>query len=225
MDPFKSNHSSNGKAQSGHQVNPFARALAETEQRSSQSASSFANSNGELQNSLNSSNSNLLNPAFSGQDNSLFNGVDYQKQMEQQQEDLKKKQMREKLHRMINPVEQTDIFSAREEKRKKDINKVREDLKALAEEIAMFYKEIDISLTQEVVSPGQSGVYHENFFDKLRQFIQMIRQRVRSARTWAQQAKRKQQKKRHKFGLDFSNQEAKSAHDMMHHERSNAFGA
>lgn len=226
MDPFKSNHTnSTGKAQGGYQSNPFARALAETEQRRSQTASSSPNNNIDSQNLFDSSTSNSLSSGLTSQDNSIFNGNEYQKQLEQQQEDLKKKQMREKLHRMINPVEQTDIFSAREEKRKKDINKVREDLKALAEEIAKFYKEIDITLTQDVVSPGQSGVYHENFFEKLRQFIQMIRQRVKSARTWAQQAKRKQQKKRHKFGLDFANQEAKSAHDMMHHERSNAFGA
>jgi len=37
--------------------------------------------------------------------------------------------MREKLHKMVNPVEQTDIFDAREEQRKKQINEVRQELK------------------------------------------------------------------------------------------------
>lgn len=237
MDPFKSNQTSTGKARQGYQNNPFAKALAEVEKRGPQGGpSSYAGLdqsqslyNSALANNLSSNldqgsvDQTSLSPI--SQDGSIFNSADHQKQLEQQQEALKKQQMREKLHRMINPVEQTDIFSAREEKRKKDINKVREELKALAEEIAKFYKEIDITLTQDVVSPGQSGVYHENFFEKLREFVQMLRQRISSARTWARQAQLKKKRKKYRFGLDFSNQEAKSAHDMLHHERSNAFGA
>jgi len=237
MDPFKSNQTNTGRAKQGYQNNPFAKALAEVEKRGPQAGSnSFAGLdqsqslyNSALANNLSNNldqgsiDQNSLNPL--SQDGSIFNSANQQKQLEQQQETLKKQQMREKLHRMINPVEQTDIFSAREEKRKKDINKIREELKALAEEIAKFYKEIDITLTQDVVSPGQSGVYHENFFEKLREFIRMLRQRISSARTWARQAQRKKKKKKYRIGLDFSNQEAKSTHDMLHHERSNAFGA
>jgi len=236
MDLFKSNTSTFGKTKQGYQSNPFAKALAEVENRSSHGGSgSFGGLdqsqslyNSALANNINNldrtnTSPNALNSL--GQDGSIFNSTEHQKQLEKQQEDLKKQQMRDKLHRMINPVEQTDIFSAREEKRKKDINKVREELKALAQEIAKFYKEIDITLTQDVVSPGQSGTYHESFFEKLREFIQMLRQRISSARTWARQAQRKKKKKKYRIGLDFSNQEAKSAHDMLHHERSNAFGA
>lgn len=222
MDPFKTNSTNNGKTQNSASVNPFAKALAESEKRSLNSGSNSGASTSSIIDKLNNKNSKQLDLDQSS--SPLFDAGEHQKQLEEQQEQLKKKQMREKLHRMVNPVEQTDIYNAREEQRKKEINEVRKELKALAEEIAKFYKEVDITLTQDVAAPGQSGTYHQNFFAKLKEFIQMLRQRVSSARTWARQAKRKK-KKRRGYGLDFTNQEAKSTHDMLHHERSNAFGA
>lgn len=235
MDPFNSNSIKSHQSQQQAKVNPFAKALAETEQRASANTGSSAG--------LNQPDSNLFPPSVFSQANldslansnepnlwddrssSVFDADQQRQEMEHQQQELKRQQMRDKLHRMINPVEQTDIFSATEEKRKKEINEVREELKKLAQEIAQFYKEIDITLTQDVVSPGQTGVYHQSFFAKLKEFIQMLRQRISSARTWARQAQIKQRKKKYRYGLDFSNQEAKSVHDMLHHERSNALGA
>ncbi len=222
MDPFKTNNTSSNKTQPNASVNPFAKALAESEKRSLNSGSNSGSSTSPLLDRLNAANEGQFN--LNNSANSLFSAEQHQKQIEEEQERLKKMQMREKLHRMVNPVEQTDLFSAREERRKQEINEVRKKLKALAEEIAAFYKEVDVTLTQGVVSPGQSGTYHQNFFAKLKEFIQMLRQRVSSARTWARQAQAKKKKQRG-YGLDFANQEAKSTHDMLHHERSNAFGA
>ncbi len=235
MDPFNSNSIKSHQSQQQTKVNPFAKALAETEQRASASTGSSAGLNS-LDNNLFSpsvfSQANLDSLANSNKQNSwnnqqspVFDALQQQQELEHQQQELKHQQMRDKLHRMINPVEQTDIFSATEEKRKKEINEVREELKNLAQEIAQFYKEIDVTLTQDVVSPGQTGVYHQSFFAKLKEFIQMLRQRISSARTWARQAQIKQRKKRYLYGLDFTNQEAKSVHDMLQHERSNAMGA
>ena len=152
-----------------------------------------------------------------------FQKQNFEALQKQKKVELKHHQMREKLHKMVNPVEQTDIFNAREEQRKKQINEVRQELKKLAEEITMFYKEIDVTLTQNVASTGISGAYHQNFFDKLRQIIIMLRQRVRSARTWAKQMKAKKKKRGVRQGLDFNNNEAKATHDMLHHERSSAY--
>jgi hypothetical protein len=164
------------------------------------------------------------------QEQTLFNAdrpnlpqQNFEALQKQKEAELKHRQMREKLHKMVNPVEQTDIFNAREEQRKKQINEVRQELKKLAAEIAMFYKEIDVTLTQDVASTGISGAYHQNFFDKLRQVIMMLRQKIRSARTWAKQMKAKKNKRNVRQGLDFSNNEAKATHDMLHHERSNAY--
>jgi hypothetical protein len=238
MDPFKSNSSHpSGSSPSAHS-NPFARALAEVEKN--RQSSSSGTSLDDLRNQAMHSNfdsDQFLNPnqkndglltrpdQIGAQPSSNFPNLETTHQLEQQQKELKRQQMREKLHRMVNPVEQTAVFDAREEQRKKQINEVRVELKKLAEEISMFYKEIDITLTQNVVSTGQTGVYHHNFFAKLKEFIQMLRQRISSARTWARQAKMKNDKRRYRYGLDFTNQEAKSTHDMLHHERSNAFGS
>ena len=223
MDPFKQAGTSQ-KNNSQGQYNPFARALAETEKRSF----------GQDQQQALPLNPKNISPDLSlgdpNQEKTLFDAdqPNFQKQnfealQKQKEIDLKRYQMREKLHKMVNPVEQTDIFNAREEQRKKQINEVRQELKKLAEEIAMFYKEIDVTLTQNVASTGISGAYHQNFFDKLRQMIIMLRQKVRSARTWAKQMKAKQKKRGVRQGLDFNNNEAKATHDMLHHERSNAY--
>jgi hypothetical protein len=153
----------------------------------------------------------------------LNNQQNLEQLQQEKEEELKKKQMREKLHRMVNPVEQNEIFSAKKERSKARIEEVRKELKKLAAEIAKFYKEVDVTLTQEVASPGMEGTYHQNFFEKLKQWIQMLRQKVRSARTWAKQMKQKKKKKKRHIGLNFKANEAKATHDMLHHERSNAY--
>ena len=223
MDPFKQAGTSQRNNSQG-QYNPFARALAETEKRS------FGQDQPQALSLDSQSISPDLSLGGSNQEQNLFNAdqPNFQQQSfetlkKQKETELKHRQMREKLHKMVNPVEQTDIFDAREEQRKKQINEVRQELKKLAGEIAMFYKEIDVTLTQNVASTGMSGAYHQNFFDKLRQIIIMLRQHVRSARTWAKQMKAKKKKRGVRQGLDFNNNEAKATHDMLHHERSNAY--
>lgn len=227
MNSFTSGQNSSQKHSPSTQQNPFARALAEVEKK------------GQTENSLtNDQNKNQLTSNNSG---SLFNADQYSPFGEQslnplnftnssefkarQEKELKRKQLRERLQRMVNPVEQADVFDAREEQTKKRINEIRIELKGLAADIAAFYKEVDISLTQEVSSPGISGAYHDNFFAKLKEFIIMLRQKVSSARTWARQAQAKNRKKVNRFGLDFNNNEAKAVHDVFHHERSSSYGA
>ncbi len=197
-----------------NQRSSFARALAEAEKRSAGQKRQAEDNSVDL-------NSSHIDQK-SGSSQQLQQELTA-KQLQEQEEDLKKQQMREKLHRMVNPVEQNEIFSAKEAQRKKEIEEVRKELKKLAAEIAKFYQEVDVTLTQDVASPGMEGTYHQNFFEKLKQFIILIRQRVKSARTWARQMKAKKRKKGPRIGLDFSGNEAKATHDMLHHERSNAY--
>ncbi len=215
MDSFKQQGTSQRNSNQS-QYNPFARALAEAEKRST----------GQKKSPNNTSIDNIS----AGTEQNLFNAqqhLDQGKNLEQlqqeQEQELKKRQMREKLHKMVNPVEQSEIFSAKEAQRKKEIEEVRKELKKLAEEIAKFYQEVDITLTQNVATPGQEGTYHQNFFEKLKQFIIMLRQKVRSARTWSKQMQAKKKKKGPRAGLNFKGNEAKATHDMLHHERSNAY--
>lgn len=116
---------------------------------------------------------------------------------QQQQEELRKQEYEQKrleLHKKVNPVDVKELFNAREEATKKKIDQIRKDLRNLAKEIKKFQKQIDITLMGRVTNPGQEGIGDENFFDQLRAFILLLTQRVRSARTWAQQSSNKKKK-------------------------------
>lgn len=118
--------------------------------------------------------------------------------LRKQQEDLKKKEYEQKrleLHKKINPVDAQELFNAREEAAKKKIEQIRKDLKNLAKEIKNLHKQIDITLMGRTTNPGLEGIGDENFLDKLRAFIILLTQRVRSARTWAKQQQNVKSKK------------------------------
>jgi hypothetical protein len=188
--------------------NPFASALGSTggkktsrnfiealESTSGGSSSSVANANSMLENSsfpgldqFGGTNGPMQN---FGTQNSEFN------QFQQQQEELKKQEYKRKnleLHKKINPVDAKDIFDARKEATKKKIDNIRKELKNLSKEIRKFHKEIDITLMGRVTNSGFEGIGDESFFDKLRAFIILLTQKVRSARTWAQQNSKKKKK-------------------------------
>lgn len=213
MDSFK-NSGTSQRNSNQNQQNSFARALAEAEKRS-------AGQKPQAENDSPDSNFSQVDQKAGASQKSQQELT--AKQQQEQQEKLKKQQMREKLHRMVNPVEQNEIYSAKETQRKKEIEEIRKELKKLAAEIAKFYQEVDITLTQSVASPGTEGTYHQNFFEKLKHFIILLRQKVKSARTWARQMKAKKKKKGPRIGLDFGGNEAKATFDMLHHERSNAY--
>lgn len=135
-------------------------------------------------------------------DNDIFNQHNEtgfsQNSLDFQSEQLKRQEYERKrleLHKKVNPVDQKDIFDAREKATKKKIESIRKELKVLSSEIKKFHKEIDIVLMGRVTNPGLEGTGDENFYDKLRAFIILMTQRVRSARSWAQQTQKKNNKK------------------------------
>ncbi len=116
---------------------------------------------------------------------------------QKQQEDLQKQEYERKrleLHKKVNPVDAKELFNAREEATRKKIDNIRKELKNLAQEIKKFHKEIDITLMGRVTNTGFEGIGDENFFDRLRAFIILLTQKVRSARTWAKQQNSKKKK-------------------------------
>jgi len=96
----------------------------------------------------------------------------------------------------VNPVDMVDVYNAREKRVKEEIDQVRHELKLLAHDIAKFQQQVDITLMTEVVDPGQDGKYYVSFFQKLRAWIQLLRQQIKSAQTWATQLHSKNSKKR-----------------------------
>lgn len=180
----------------------FTEALGSSSMGASSSASQFSaeqNPLGQLPNLDQYGGTNGPKQDFSNwnQPNSEFA---QQQQLEEQKKKLEYDKKRSELHKKINPVDTLELFNAREEATKKKIERIRKDLKNLAREIAKFHKEIDVTLMGRVTNVGFEGIGDENFFDKLRSFIILLTQRVRSARTWAQQQKKKSRKKLAKRG-------------------------
>jgi hypothetical protein len=164
-----------------------------------------------------------------GSDTGDMNQMSEAQMREQQrlrEEKQRRERLRQQLHRQVNPVETTDIFNAREAQVKKQIDNLRYELRMLSQEIVEFHKEVDITIMSNVPSPGQEGKYYITFFEKLRAFIQMLRQQIHSARTWATTFNQKKKKKQGKKGMEISGQQYEQTatiFDQMHHERSTQY--
>ena len=158
-----------------------------------------------------------------GEQNQL--GMDQSEQQRQLLEKQKKERLRAQLHRQINPVEERDIFNAREQQVKKQIDEVRYELKLLSKELEGFEKDVEISIMSNVPSPGDEGKYYFSFFQKLKQFIILLRNKIHSARTWATTFSAKK-KKRQAMGMEISGksyEQTATVFDRMHHERSTQY--
>ncbi|PIR60321.1 MAG: hypothetical protein COU67_02485 [Candidatus Pacebacteria bacterium CG10_big_fil_rev_8_21_14_0_10_44_54] len=203
--------------------NPFARALAESEKSSYDSPANTTGKN-DLSEALARTGGQL--PDFQNQNSPDF--------LRQQQADLAEKQkheaLRKKLHDQINPVDARDIFSAREKQVTEEIEQLRQELKLLVGDVAKFEKEVELTLMTEVVDPGLQGKYFLNFFQQLRSFIMLLRQKIKSARTWSSAFSQKsKKKKKHKGGAGMivegqGHEKTSTVQDMMHHERSSSYG-
>ena len=201
-------------------VNPFARALAETEKpRGSQQ---------DTTNPLNPLSEALARSGGSFGDEAGPQNADWQKkQLENLEKQRKKDALRKKLHDQVNPVDMTAVYDAREKEVKKEIESLRHELKMLVKDVAKFEKEVELAVMEEIASPGLTGKYYLNFFRNLRSFIMLLRQKVKSARTWATQFHAKQKKKsKGSAGLKIGgagHEQTKTVFDMMHHERSTVY--
>ena len=192
-------------------INPFAQAMKEARGAGDQAKQNdFMNQNGGSTNGLHEYSDSL-------------DAAEQQRLIEEQQ---KRERLRQKLHAQINPVETHDIFNARQENIKKEIDNIRYELKMLVQEVAEFHKEVDLTLMTNVAEPGQEGKYYLSFFQKLRAFIMLLRQKIHSARTWATTMQSKKKKQRKGAGMEINGQQyeqTKTVFDHMHHERSNSY--
>ncbi|CAN5302414.1 hypothetical protein BH10PAT2_BH10PAT2_0380 [soil metagenome] len=181
-------------------TNPFARALAEARGGQSSDSSSGA---------------------------SALDEDKFSTEKHLQQEKARREQLKQKLHREVNPVEAHDVFNAREQQVKKEIEGLRYELKQLHVEMKGLEKEIDLTLSTNIASPGQTGTYYISFFEQLRGFIVLLRQKVNSAHTWATAFNSKKRKANGSApGMQISGQgyeQTTTVFDKMHHERATAY--
>jgi len=214
-------------AKSRPSVNPFAQALADAEREKQSGGNLPPSQNSDLfRDALAQTGGNFGD--FSSPNNDQSQSQNLAEQQRQLEEKRKKEALRRKLHERVNPVETINVFSAREEQVKKEIDLLRQELRGLSKEIASFHKEVELTLMTEVSNPGADGKYYLSFFQQLRSFIMLLRQKVSSARTWSTQMHSKKNKKNGKAGagMMISGQDYEKTttiQDMMHHERSSTY--
>ncbi len=193
-------------------INPFAGSLLENEQKNANLSADPKNQ--AIDNPFANA---LLNNNGASTDN-ISPDLLHQRQEEALLQQ-KKEALRRKLHDRVNPVNTYELFSAKEEKSKEELNQVRKELELLIADIKGLNQDVELAVAQDVVTPGvDGGTYYHNFFFQLRQFIMLLRQKVSSARSWAQQMQTKSKKK---YGLNYS--KTKDVHAGMNNERN--FGA
>lgn len=103
---------------------------------------------------------------------------EWQRQQLEQERQLRLEEQRtfERRHR-----QEFLVFSQKEEARKQEITSLQEQLKLLVEEVKGLSQEIDVAVSQQIVNPG---VYHVNFFERLRLFIKLMRKKIQDSQTW-----------------------------------------
>ncbi len=75
---------------------------------------------------------------------------------------------------------------------KQQIDAVRAELKAIAGSIQSLNKEIQNAVNEVPVMPG---IYHVNFFDRLKSMLQVLREQIDDSRSWLAMSGSKKQKK------------------------------
>lgn len=95
----------------------------------------------------------------------------------------KKEEFRQRLGREFSRVRQEErlVFKQVEQKTQLQIKAIQEELKKLAESTKGLVKEVEVAAKLEPVEPG---VYHLNFFERLKQAIILFRKRIEESTSW-----------------------------------------
>lgn len=94
-----------------------------------------------------------------------------------------REQFRRPLSREFFRVRQEErlVFKQEEQKTRLQIKAIQEELKKLAESTKDLAKEVEIASKLEPVEPG---VYHLNFFERLKQAIIIFRKNIEDSANW-----------------------------------------
>lgn len=105
-----------------------------------------------------------------------------------------REQFRRQLNREFFQVRQEErlVFKQEEQRTQLQIKAIQEELKKLVESTKDLVKEVEIASKLEPVEPG---VYHLNFFERLKQLIVTFRKKIEDSASWLslfnQRAKKK----------------------------------
>lgn len=204
----------NSAARQQFAINPFAKALAETEGGLFDSVPT--------QSALNPFSEALAKTGSSFSD-AVTTSNNQPDLLEQQKRELianqEKELLRKKLHDQVNPVDTTAVFDQEKLKTAKALEKIRQNLALLVDDVKQLRRELANATQQRVVDPGITGIYHYNFFNHLQDTIDLARQEIKSASTCLRIFNGKQ----HKAQMMRGYHGTKKAHDQMGYEQKMAF--
>ena len=108
----------------------------------------------------------------------------------------KQENLRKQLNREFFQVRQEErlVFKQVEQKTQLEIKAIQEELKNLVESTKNLVKEVEIAAKVEPVAPG---VYHFNFFERLRQIIILFKKRIEESADWLSLFNQRSKKRGH----------------------------
>jgi FtsZ-binding cell division protein ZapB len=107
------------------------------------------------------------------------------------EEEKKNQQKFERIQQ--NRYQGETIFHQKDEKTKIQIKNIQEELKSLVGSVKNLDKEIDKAI--ENIPMINTGIYHLNFLDKIRQTILLLKKNVDNASNWLETCNQKAGKK------------------------------
>lgn len=89
------------------------------------------------------------------------------------------------------------VWSQQEQQTKMQISAILQELKKLALATKNLAKQVDVAASQVPVEPG---IYHINFFEKLKETIILFKKRIEESATWLSACNQRAKKRSHYWG-------------------------
>lgn len=118
----------------------------------------------------------------------------------------------------VSPLKESQVlFSFADEKLKQEINGVRSELAMLVKTMGKVEKQVELAIMDNVT---ETGVYHLNYFHKLKEWIKFMRKSLEDASLWLATSKGRKGK-----GYYWNQVAASGSKYSMSHERAVQMGA
>lgn len=99
-------------------------------------------------------------------------------QFQQQEDDQARERAKQERHRELIAK---PIFDRHQEEIKQQIEGLRQELRALAKELAQVGSSMEKAIEEEIAHPG---TYHVSFFEKLKKIMVVMRKQATESRNW-----------------------------------------
>jgi hypothetical protein len=201
--------------------NAFARALATEKEQSlnSGSANPTIDSSNLFSQALAKTGGNL-SPDFM----KSINEQDWLSQQKEQKAEQHKEIHRQQRHREINQLDYVEVLNRQKSQDLAEIEQIKVEILNIIEQVKVLADDAHNTLLTQVTDTGERGSYFKVFFANLRNYIMLIRQRVKSGSAWLHQSTQKSSKA--KKGMQIAgrgHQKTSTIQNMMHHERNSSY--